>query len=172
MQQTGIEAIAEAATKWLTQLMELMGYSASVNAEFVADIDSGATGSNCWLTIDHSGLRPHQIQALIGVDGVSLDAIQQLANIALNADLPSEDAHCFFTIELNGYRAERQAELKQLADQAANQVRQTQQPFEIKDLTAAERRLVHMFLKEYPDLETFSQGKEPHRLLIVKPSLS
>lgn len=171
MQQIDHESIDVTATKWLIHLLELMGYVTSVTAEFVTELNTSnpaESGINCWLTIDSTGLLSTQIEVLIGENGVNLDAIQQLANIALNAHLPIADTHCFFTVELDGYRAKRQAELRQIAENAANQVRLTQSQFEIEALTAAERRLVHMFLKEHPDLETFSQGKEPNRHLIVR----
>lgn len=159
---------AEKGIKWLTDLLELMGCSASVAAEYKPSIDTDEQGENYWLTIDHSSLRPHQIQALIGTDGVSIDAIQYLANVALNLHAASEETHSFYTIELNDYRSERQAELQRIAESAAEQVRKTAQEFEIKALSAADRRHVHMLLKSQLDLETFSQGKEPHRHLIVR----
>ncbi|MEE3716817.1 R3H domain-containing nucleic acid-binding protein [Tumidithrix elongata RA019] len=159
---------AEVGVKWLTHLLELMGYLCTVRAELKANSDPEVNTPNYWLEIDHSSLRPHQIQALIGMDGSTLDAMQYLTNTTLNMHLPSEEDHCFYTIELNGYRAKRQVELQQLAEQAADRVRETQQEYAIKNLSSAERRQVHMFLKGFSDIETLSQGKEPHRHLIVR----
>jgi spoIIIJ-associated protein len=161
---------AEVGIKWLTHLLELMGYLCSVRAEsrINTDPDLDVSTPNYWLEIDHSTLRPHQIQALIGLDGSTLDAMQYVTNMTLNMHLPSESDHCFYTIELNGYRAKRELELQQLAQEAAAQVREIQQEYAIKNLSSAERRQVHMFLKGFADIETFSQGKEPNRHLIVR----
>lgn len=159
---------AETGIKWLTNLLELMGCSASVAAEYKPSMDTDEQGTNYWLTIDHSNLRPHQIQSLIGTDGVNIDAMQYLVNVALNLHSASEETHAFYTIELNDYRSERQVELQRIAEYAAEQVRKTSQECEIRALSAADRRYVHMVLKSQLDLETFSQGKEPHRHLIVR----
>jgi spoIIIJ-associated protein len=159
---------AEVGVKWLTHLLELMGYPCSVQAESKANVDPDVSTPNYWLEIDHGTLRPHQIQALIGIDGSTLDAMQYLINMTLNMHLPLEADHCFYVIELNGYRAKREMELQQLAQESADRVRETQQEFAIKNLSSAERRQVHMFLKGFDDIETLSQGKEPHRHLIVR----
>lgn len=159
----------ETGTEWLTRLLDLMGYPSSVTSEIKATNGSDPEESiNYWLTIDSGKLRPHQIQALVGTDGVNIDAMQYLANIALNLHHARPEDHYFYTIELNGYRAERLVVLQQIAEQAAKLVRETHKECELKDLSAAERRQVHTILKDYPDLETFSQGKEPHRHLIVR----
>ncbi|MGF1674876.1 MAG: R3H domain-containing nucleic acid-binding protein, partial [Rivularia sp. (in: cyanobacteria)] len=51
-----------------------------------------------------------------------------------------------------------------------DQVRNTGREVEVKSLSSAERRQVHTLLKEFEDLESFSQGKEPHRHLVVRPA--
>jgi spoIIIJ-associated protein len=55
-----------------------------------------------------------------------------------------------------------------LAEQAVQQVRETQTEFVIKQLSSADRRYIHQLLEEFPDIETHSQGREPNRHLIVK----
>jgi spoIIIJ-associated protein len=159
---------AEKGIDWLKQVLNLMGYSSPVNLAQPPIVDPESTDLNVWLEIDRSDLNPQQIEALIGRDGVNLDAIQYLANLYLNQGHESEGDRCFYTVELDGYRTEKQEQLKSLAESAAKQVRDTQQEYNIEHLSASERRIVHMLLKEYADLETFSQGQEPHRHLIVR----
>jgi spoIIIJ-associated protein len=159
-------------TGWLQTLLQVAGVSASVsgfeeNAGFSQD---SSEGESYWLTIDKAKLTPEQIQVLIGIDGSTLDAIQYLANSILNLNQPPEN-QASYTIELNGYRIKRQEEVVTIAASAADQVRSTGREVELKSLSSAERRQVHTFLKEYSDLETFSQGKEPHRHLIVRPTI-
>jgi spoIIIJ-associated protein len=69
---------------------------------------------------------------------------------------------------LNGYRIKRFAEIRALAEAAAEQVRSSGQEVQIKSLSSAERRQVHTLFKEFSDLETFSRGKEPFRQLVVR----
>ncbi|PAX47607.1 Jag family protein, partial [Brunnivagina elsteri] len=98
-----------------------------------------------------------------------LDSIQYLANSILNINQQPEQ-QASYSIELNGYRIQRQQQIQTLAESAAQQVRSTGQEVEIKSLSSAERRQVHTFLEGLSDLETFSRGKEPHRHLVVRPA--
>jgi spoIIIJ-associated protein len=156
--------------QWLKSLLELTGVSADIqgNLEIAQFQDEDSPEpDNYWLTIDETNLTPAQIQVLIGADGSVLDAIQYLANSVLNLNQPQEE-QASYTIELNGYRVRRQAEIRALAEDAAYEVRTSGREVEIKSLSSAERRQVHTFLKEFSDLETFSRGKEPHRHLVVR----
>ncbi|MBE9034070.1 Jag family protein [aff. Roholtiella sp. LEGE 12411] len=160
--------------QWLKSLLELTGISTEIqgNLETAQSQDSDSPEpDNYWLTIDKTNLTPEQVQVLIGVDGSVLDAIQYLANSVLNLSQPQEE-QASYTIELNGYRVKRQAEIQALAEAAADEVRFSGQEVEIKSLSSAERRQVHTFLKDFEDLETFSRGKEPHRHLVVRPSVA
>jgi spoIIIJ-associated protein len=151
--------------KWLEELLVLAGLPASVEA----DADKVATEGSCWLTINDRSLSPQQIEMLLGTDGAVLDAIQYLANTTLNLG-HSEEQQTAFTVELGGYRVRRQAELQALADRAVEQVRESGEEYEMTALSAAERRQVHTYLKEFADLETFSRGREPDRRLVIRPS--
>ncbi len=158
--------------QWLKSLLELTGVSTEIrgNIETSQSQDGDSPEpDNYWLTIDETNLIPGQIQILIGVDGSVLDAIQYLANSVLNLSQLQED-QASYTIELNGYRVKREAEVRTLAEAAANEVRTSGREVEIKSLSSAERRQIHTFLKEFSDLETFSRGKEPHRHLVVRPA--
>ncbi|NJL43324.1 MAG: RNA-binding protein [Pseudanabaena sp. SU_2_4] len=163
---------ADKGSDWLKQLLNLMGYSVQVKLAQAPIVDPESTDINVWLEIDRSNLNPQQIEVLLGRDGANLDAIQYLANLYLNLDREAEGDRYFYTVELDGYRTQKQEQLKSLAEASAKQVRDTQQEYKIEDLSASERRIVHMLLKEQADLETFSQGQEPHRQLIVRPRQS
>jgi spoIIIJ-associated protein len=159
---------ADKGSDWLQQLLNLMGYSSPVTLGQPPIVDPASTDINVWLEIDRSDLNPQQIQALLGREGANLDAMQYLANVYLNLEHESEGDRCFYTVELDGYRTQKQEQLRSLAEASASQVRNNQQEHKIEALSASERRIVHMLLKEYADLETFSQGQEPHRHLIVR----
>jgi len=155
--------------QWLETLLQLTGVSADVKAELETTLLNGGLQEpdSYWLTINEINLTSEQIQLLIGPEGTVLDAIQYLANASLNLS-KTQDQQASYTVELNGYRVRRQAEIQALAENAAEQVRASGQEIEIKSLSSAERRQVHTFLKECTDLETFSRGKEPHRHLVVR----
>ena len=98
---------------------------------------------------------------------LSMAAMQYLINATLNIG-QSRDDQAVYTIELAEHRLNRYKELRSLAEQAADQVRQTQTEFVTPALSAAERRMVHTILQDEPDLETFSRGQEPDRRLVVR----
>ena len=100
--------------QWLEQMLRLAGLPAPVQLD---QSRTEAEGS-CWLTIDQTALTAAQTQALIGPEGSGLDAIQYLTNTILNIG-QAEDAQTAYTVELAGYRIQRQAELQALAEAAA-----------------------------------------------------
>jgi spoIIIJ-associated protein len=151
--------------QWLEEFLQLSKLPAvvQVSDEEIADDDR----PSYWLTIEQTKLTPEQIQILTGSDGAALDALQYLANSILNQG-QDEQQQAVYTVELNGYRLKRQEELRELANQAAQKVRETGEDVELRSLSSAERRQVHTFLKECEDLETQSQGQEPDRCLVVR----
>ena len=149
----------ERGQQWLNELLSLAAIPSEVKGEWQAD--------SCWLTIENPKLAPEQIEILTGNRGEVLDAIQYLANTIGNIG-EKTDEQTAYTIEINGYRSRRQKELRSMAAQAAEQVIQSGGEIELKELSSAERRQVHNFLKEYPELETYSRGQEPDRRLVVR----
>jgi len=150
--------------RWLEELLRLAALPTTV---IVDEAGADNLDGSFWLTLDSSGLTAAQVEILIGSNGDVIDSIQYLINTTLNLNL-AEDQRRAYTVELGEYRVRRQAELQAMADQAIDHVRRTGEDYEIKDLSSAERRQVHTFLKEYEDLETYSRGQEPDRRLVVK----
>lgn len=145
--------------QWLEELLKLSAIPSKVLSQQQEDC--------YWMTIDESSLTPEQVAILVGPDGNVLDAIQYLCNTVANIGNESEESTPY-TVELNGYRIRRQEELRSMAEYAADQARSTGVEFELKALSSAERRQVHSFLSECEDLETYSQGQEPDRRLVVR----
>ncbi len=149
----------ERGQQWLTQLLELGKIPAEVSATQEAD--------GCWLTIDSTQLTHEQVALLLGENGRVLDSIQYLASAILNIGQAPEEKGAY-TIELDGYRVRRLAQLREVADNIAASVRASGQEEEVRSLSSAERRQIHTFLQDESDLETFSRGEEPDRRLVVK----
>jgi spoIIIJ-associated protein len=152
--------------EWLETLLKLMGLPAEVKLDYRSN---GLSDSDeCWLIIDDTQLKPEQIALLLGNGGEGIDAIQYLANTLINLSVDSSEQQGF-TVELCGYRLKRQEELKIWVQEMAQQVRQTGREIEMSSLSSAERRQIHSFLQDSPDLETESRGQEPDRRLVIKP---
>lgn len=160
------DSYAQRGKEWLEELIGLLGLKTSVTADTQR---SQPPDKSCWLDISTDALTPEQVQTLIGEQGKSLDAMQYLINATLNLG-QSEDAQTAYTIELDGYRARRQAELEDMAEKAIQHVRETNQEYEMPPLSSAERRQLHTLFQAHEDLESESRGREPDRRLVVRRS--
>jgi spoIIIJ-associated protein len=155
------ETKLQQGTQWLEELLRLAGLPKGVTANF-----SEADGS-CWLTIASDALTPEQVEQLIGPEGNVIDSVQYLINTILNLGVSDSERRAY-TVELAGYRAQRQLELQEMAQRAAEHVQETGEEYEMKALSSAERRQIHTFLKSFADLETYSRGQEPDRRLVIR----
>ncbi len=161
------EPTVQQGQEWLSNLLGHLGVEAQISGDKpdIAQTKFKDFGG-FWLTIDDSSLSPDQVDLLIGNDGRMLDAIQYLINSTLNLG-KDKDARTAYTIEMSDFRTNRYEELTQLAEQAAQLVRETGQEYVMPPINSAERRLVHTILFDESDLETFSRGQEPDRRLVV-----
>jgi len=155
----------EKSISWLEKLLKLQGLEASVSG---AQTTGELGDDSYWLTIGTDSLSEDEIAIVVGDRGAALDSVQYLANTILNMDVAADEQQAY-TIEINGYRKQRQLELKTLAEEAAAEVLDNgKAEHEIKGLSSAERRQMHGLLGEYDKIETFSRGREPERHLVVK----
>ena len=102
---------------------------------------------------------------LIGKHGQTIDAIQYLANaIVYRGQAEGRKA---IVVDAAGYRERRKASLDALAVRSAERVVATGQRVELEPMTAVERKVVHVRLKDYPGVTTASQGTEPNRFVVI-----
>jgi spoIIIJ-associated protein len=104
---------------------------------------------------------------LIGRHGTTIDALQYIAAIAVNGDRRLRRQ---VVVDAEGYRVRREVSLKALADRAAQKVARESSSMQLKPMTAAERKVIHLYLKDDPRVETTSEGQEPFRAVVVSPS--
>jgi spoIIIJ-associated protein len=103
---------------------------------------------------------------LIGRHGLTIDAIQYLANAIVHrrAESPAE-----VVIDAEGYRDRRRRALCGVADRAVADVRRTGRAVALEPMTSVERKIVHLHLKEMRGVATASEGLEPNRHVVVLP---
>lgn len=103
----------------------------------------------------------------IGRHGSTIDAVQHLAHrVVLHR---TEPPHPRVTVDAAGYRARRAEALARQADEAAEDALRFGRPVALDAMGAAERKIVHEYLRERGDVETYSEGDEPDRHLVVAP---
>jgi spoIIIJ-associated protein len=103
---------------------------------------------------------------VIGRRGQTIDAIQHLAQRIV---VRGEGPRLRVVIDADGYRARRAEALQAQADQAAEEALRRGGPVALEAMPATERRVVHEYLRERGDVETYSEGEEPDRHLVVAP---
>ena len=154
--ETASEASDQAteARTLVAQIVETLG----VDADVVARDESEAIVVTC------SG---PDVGLLIGRHGQTIDAVQYLLNVI--AYRAHGDEKRDVVVDAAGYRARRQATLESLADRIADRVLESGEPEELEPMTAVERKVVHVHLKDVAGVGTTSEGMEPNRYVVVVP---
>ena len=144
---------AEAVEDLLDEVVRALGLDATVE---VTEDDENVVGT---LHGDDLGL-------FIGRHGQTIDAIQHLAQRMAGAR--GGDGRRI-VIDAEGYRERREAMLERQADHAAADALRYDRPVALDAMTASERRLVHEYLRDHGEVQTYSEGDEPDRHLVVAP---
>jgi spoIIIJ-associated protein len=114
----------------------------------------------------HAEFLGDDLAVLIGHHGQTIDAIQHLAyRIASKGD----DDRVSVLVDAAGYRERRAETLRATADQAAQAAITRNRAVPLEVMTALERKVIHEHLKDRHDVETYSEGQEPSRHLVVAP---
>jgi spoIIIJ-associated protein len=150
------EESAELLQELLEEIVDALGLEARVEVR-----NEGGDALTGVVHGEHLGL-------FIGRHGQTIDAIQHLAQRVVLADYPGRGPRV--SVDAEGYRLRREEALQRQADQAADDAVRAGRPVRLDAMTAAERRLVHEHLRERGDVETHSEGEEPHRHLVVTPA--
>ena len=144
---------AERVASVLAQVVEALDLEAKVsveedNEEISARIDGEDVG------------------VLIGRRGQTIDAVQLLCyRIAFRGRGDRKRV----SVDASGYRERRREAIERQADRAAERALETGKEIEIEPMSPSERKVAHDRLKDRPGIETFSEGEEPERCVIVAP---
>jgi len=106
---------------------------------------------------------------LIGKRGQTIDALQLLCFQAAFRGMRERKR---VILDAAGYRRRRREVLTARADRAAKRALSGDRPVKMDEMTAQERRVVHEHLKDRAGVETYSEGDEPHRHVVVAPLVS
>ena len=148
---------AALARELLERTLSALGVTATIG---VVEADESVTAT----------VSGHDLGVLIGRHGQMIDALQYLANAMAHRAVGDERRR--IVIDAAGYRERRAATLEALARRSAEQASATGRRVELEPMSSVERRLVHEALKDDPEVETESEGTEPHRYVVVLPRRS
>jgi spoIIIJ-associated protein len=117
----------------------------------------------------HADIEGEDVGLLIGRHGQTIDAIQL---IAYQAAFRGRQERKRVSVDAAGYRRRQGESLRRRADMAAEDAVQHKEAVEMDPMSSTERRVVHEHLRERPEIETYSEGDEPNRYVVVAPLLA
>lgn len=144
--------VAEQATQLLEGILQRMGFELEVEAR---DEDQR-------IVLDIAG---DEKRALIGNKGEILDALQYIVSRAVN----TLGIRCPIIVDDGGYRARRKEALTELAKKLLEEAVSTGKTLAVNPMSAHDRRVIHMALKEEPGVSTRSEGDGIYRRVLIVP---
>ena len=140
---------------FLKQMIEDMGID--------CDIESRTEGNMIKFNIMCS--EESDIGIIIGKRGETLDSLQYIVNLVTNRNA---DTYIRVILDCNQYRSKRERSLQKLARRLADKAIQTGRDIKLEPMNPYERRIIHTYLQNDENVNTFSQGNEPNRRVIIK----
>lgn len=140
---------------FLKQMIEDMGID--------CDIESRTEGNMIKFNIMCS--EESDIGIIIGKRGETLDSLQYIVNLVTNRN---SDTYIRVILDCNQYRSKRERSLQKLARRLADKAIQTGRDIKLEPMNPYERRIIHTYLQNDEKVNTFSQGNEPNRRVIIK----
>jgi spoIIIJ-associated protein len=144
---------ARALAELLERTSEALGLEVDVEV-----LDDGETVTGT--------LHGDDVGLFIGRRGQTIDAVQHLA-LRIVQGVCEERRRV--VVDADGYRARRTDALERQADEAADEALRYGRPVALDSMASNERRIVHEYLRDRGDVETYSEGDEPDRHLVVAP---
>ena len=134
-----------------------------LNQMHLMAIAEARTGEQGEILIDVKG---EDLGQIIGKDGATLNAMQILISTALSR---KQGRRVKTYIDAGGYKQKQAKAIERLAMKAAEDVEKTKKEKILPPMSAAERRIVHMALKDNTSITTHSEGQGKDRRLIISP---
>jgi spoIIIJ-associated protein len=153
-----LEEEGEVAADYLEELLDI--------ADLDGDIDIDVENGRASVAIVTESGRERELRGLVGGQGEILEALQELARLAVQAKTGERSR---LMLDVAGYRAGRRRALEDVAARAVAEVRRTGGPVPLEPMNAFERKVVHDAVAE-AGLASESEGVEPGRRVVVLPA--
>lgn len=147
------ESVQDVVRNFLDKLFSCMG----IVVEVVINFDEEQSEMDIELKGDDMGL-------LIGKRGQTLDSIQYLTSLVANKGLEN---YVKIKMDTENYRQRRKETIENLAKNIAGKVKKTRKPMHLEPMNPYERRIIHAVLQNDKYVETYSEGEEPFRKVVV-----
>jgi spoIIIJ-associated protein len=143
----------------VSKLLHLMGLEAQVSAHYgETDRDDRR-----YINVD---VRGSDLSVLIGRRSETLNAFQYVASLIIGKETQQ---FIQLTVDVEGYRNRREKQLVQMAKRMADQVAKNGRKQTLEPMPSAERRIIHIALRDHPAVTTESTGEDPYRKVVILP---
>jgi len=143
----------------VSKLLHLMGLEAQVSAHY-GDVDRD---DRRYINVD---IRGRDLSVLIGRRSETLNAFQYVASLIIGKETQQ---FVQLVVDVEGYRERREKQLMQMAKRMADQVAKNGRKQTLEPMPSAERRIIHIALRDHPAVTTESTGEEPYRKVVIFP---
>lgn len=154
----GDENALQVAQQVVQELLEKMRVRATVKAHYIKPQDNR---EQAVILVDIQG---NDLSILIGRRSETLNALQYISSLIVGKELGHWTP---LMIDVQGYRVRRERSLRQLARRMAEQAIHTGRRQVLEPMPPAERRVIHLELRDHPDVTTESIGEEPNRKVTI-----
>jgi spoIIIJ-associated protein len=154
------DRVLTVARDTVTELLEKMKVNAGVTASYIDGEDYNGRKP---ILVDIHG---DDLSILIGRKAETLNALQYITSLIVGKELGRSVP---LSVDVEGYRARRQKQIKHLANRVANQVAQTGRSQSLEPMPASERRIIHIELRDHPEVYTESIGEGDRRKVVIYP---
>lgn len=146
----------------VSKMLHLLKLEAQVSANY------GATERDGRRNI-HVDIRGKDLSVLIGRRSETLSAFQYVASLIVGKETQQ---FIQLVVDVEGYRDRREKQLVQMAKRMADQVAKTGRRQTLEPMPSSERRIIHIALRDHPDVKTESTGEDPYRKVVIMPKES
>ena len=153
-----LEEEGEIAADYLEELLDI----ADLDGDIEIDVDHGRAA----VEIVSESATDRSLQRLVGPEGETLEALQELTRLAVQAKTGERSR---LMLDVAGYRSGRKSELTRRAEEAIEQVRSSGAQVELEPMNPFERKVVHDVVAA-AGLVSESDGVEPYRYVVVRPA--
>ena len=143
----------------ISKLLHLLNLEAQVSAHYGAPERDGRRNI-------HVDIRGNDLGVLIGRRSETLGAFQYVASLIVGKDTQQ---FVQLTVDVEGYRERREKQLIQMAKRMADQVAKSGRRQTLEPMPSGERRIIHIALRDHPDVKTESTGDDPYRKVTIIP---
>lgn len=153
------DALLDRAESVISKMLHLLKLEAQVSAHYGPTERDGRRNIN----VD---IRGNDLSVLIGRRSETLAAFQYVASLIVGKE---EQQFIQLTVDVEGYRDRREKQLIQMAKRMADQVAKSGRRQTLEPMPSGERRIIHIALRDHPDVKTESTGEEPYRKVMIIP---